>query len=96
LTLVLTQPDRRIFFTVEAEMSRASFAAINLANVNGHKNTIVLEAGGYILTAVDNDTNGPNGLPSITSTLTIKGVAGANATGITRISGGRPRSLISA
>src|SRR5438105_3266184 len=44
--------------------------AINEANANGEKNTIRLEAGTYTLTAVDNDTNG---LPSITSTLTIKG-----------------------
>jgi hypothetical protein len=64
-------------------------AAINQANANGHKNTIELQAGAYNLTAVDNDTNGPNGLPSITSTLTIKG-AGANATSITRIFGTQP------
>ena len=53
--------------------------AINQANANGEANTITLEAGTYTLTAVDNTTNGPNGLPSVTSPLTIQG-AGAAAT----------------
>jgi hypothetical protein len=47
-------------------------AAINNANSNGKKNTIRLEAGTYDLT-FNNDTDGPNGLPSITSNLTIQG-----------------------
>src|SRR5881296_3605677 len=43
-------------------------AAITEANTNGHKkNTILLDAGIYSLPAVDNNTDGPNGLPSITS-----------------------------
>jgi hypothetical protein len=54
-------------------------AAINEANANGTKNTIRLEAGTYTLTAIDNNTDGPNGLPSITSPLTIQG-AGADTT----------------
>src|SRR5262249_25030179 len=54
-------------------------AAINTANTNGQANTITLEAGTYTLTAVDNTNDGPNGLPSIRSTLTIRG-AGADAT----------------
>jgi hypothetical protein len=42
------------------------------ANANGrNKNTIRLEAGTYTLVDVDNTTDGANGLPSITSTLTI-------------------------
>jgi hypothetical protein len=57
--------------------------AINQANANGEANTITLEAGTYALTAVDNNTNGPNGLPSVTSTLTIRG-AGAETTIIER------------
>src|SRR6516225_12210372 len=40
-------------------------AAITEANANGQRNTIFLDAGTYTLTAVDNDTDGPNGLPSI-------------------------------
>jgi hypothetical protein len=47
--------------------------AINAANANGQTNTIRLAAGTYLLTTVDNTTEGPNGLPSITSTLTITG-----------------------
>jgi hypothetical protein len=48
--------------------------AINTANGNSEADTINLAAGGtYTLTAVHNDTNGPNGLPSITSEITING-----------------------
>src|SRR6058998_2235260 len=47
--------------------------AINTANANGEANTITLAAGTYTLTAVDNDTGGPTGLPSITSVLTLRG-----------------------
>src|SRR5467141_880978 len=53
--------------------------AINMANANGEENTITLEAGTYTLTAVDNTTTGPNGLPSVTGIVTIQG-AGADAT----------------
>jgi hypothetical protein len=58
--------------------------AIHEANTNGHKNTIRLAAGTYLLTAVDNDTDGPNGLPSITSVLTLQG-AGADTTRLERV-----------
>jgi hypothetical protein len=59
-------------------------AAINKANVNGQlKNTIRLAADTYTLTTVDNNVDGPNSLPSITSTLTIRG-AGAQTTIIER------------
>jgi hypothetical protein len=89
LTLALTQPALAKTFHCEAGDVACLIAAINTANANGHKNTIELEAGVYTLTAADNVTpgpngqDGPNGLPSITSTLTIKG-AGADATGIAR------------
>jgi hypothetical protein len=58
-------------------------AAISTANSNGEVNTIRLQAGTYTLRAPDNDTDGPNGLPSITSPLTIVG-AGARNTIIER------------
>jgi hypothetical protein len=46
--------------------------AIDQANANGHpKNTIRLAPGTYTLLNVDNVTDGANGLPSITSKLTI-------------------------
>ena len=48
-------------------------AAVNEANANGHKkNTIRLAPGTYTLTDVDNLADGANGLPSITSTITIE------------------------
>ena len=58
-------------------------AAINAANANGEANTITLAAGTYTLTAVKNSTDQPNGLPVISSTLTIMGV-GADTTIIER------------
>src|SRR5262249_36542012 len=58
-------------------------ASINQANANGEKNTITLDTGIYTLTASDNETNGFNGLPSITGVLTIKG-AGADTTILTQ------------
>jgi hypothetical protein len=48
--------------------------AINLANGNGQSNTIVLAASSeYALSAVNNFWYGPDGLPAITSNLTIQG-----------------------
>lgn len=47
-------------------------AAINEANSNGQENVIDLQSGVYTLTAINNVVDGPNGLPSITSTLTIR------------------------
>lgn len=57
-------------------------AAINDANADPHKTTIRLAGGTYALTNIDNDTNGPNGLPSIVSPVTIDG--GDNGTTIER------------
>ncbi len=55
-------------------------AAINQSNQNGEPNTINLELGTYTLTAADNDTDGANGLPSITGTITIQGPKGSGST----------------
>src|SRR5262249_39700669 len=57
--------------------------AITTANTNGQTNTITLQAGTYTLMTVHNTTDGPNGLPSVTSTLTITG-EGAESTIIER------------
>jgi hypothetical protein len=38
-----------------------AWAAINTANANGQAETITLDTDTYTLTAVDNDTDGPNG-----------------------------------
>ena len=60
-------------FHCEAENVACLIAAIAAANTNGEPaNTIRLSPGTYTLTAIDNDTHGPNGLPSVTSTLTIR------------------------
>jgi len=58
-------------------------AAVNTANASGGANTIQLQPGTYSLRAPDNNTDGPNGLPSITSALTIVG-AGVGTTIIER------------
>ena len=49
-------------------------AAITAANRTPEPDTIRLAAGTYLLTAVDNITDGPNGLPSVTGPLTLQGV----------------------
>jgi len=47
---------------------------LNSANASGTADTVILTAGcTYTLTAVNNTSDGNNGLPSITSTLTISG-----------------------
>jgi hypothetical protein len=54
--------------------------AINEANANGQpQNTIRLAPGTYTLTDIDNQTDGPDGLPSITSRLTIRVVGSGMA-----------------
>lgn len=47
--------------------------AINAANASAKPDTIKLSAGVYTLTAEDNMDDGPNGLPSITSRIKIRG-----------------------
>jgi len=82
-TLGLWQPSLAAEFTCAGGDVACLIEAIKTANANGDANTIILEAGTYTLTAIDNDTNGPTGLPSITAGLTITG-AGADTTMIER------------
>jgi hypothetical protein len=77
------QPGQAADFTCPAGDVACLKATITTANTNGQANTITLAADpgldspqGYTLTAVDNTTDGPNGLPSITSTLVITGRRG--------------------
>jgi hypothetical protein len=79
------QPDQDADVTCPAGNAMCLIAAITTANANWQTNTIRLEAGTYLLTAVDHDTDGPTGLPAITSPwpLTIQG-AGAATTIIAR------------
>jgi hypothetical protein len=58
-------------------------AAIHQANGHPSKTTIRLAGGTYLLTSVDNDTNGLNGLPSITTRITID----AGGATLARVSG---------
>jgi hypothetical protein len=81
--LVLLSPARAAVFTIPAGDVAALIHAINTANGNGEDDTITLEAGAYTLTAVDNDTDGNNGLPSITSGIILQG-AGADRTSLRR------------
>jgi hypothetical protein len=67
--------------------------AINTANANGEANTITLAAGTYTLTAVNNDTGGPTGLPSITSVLTLRGT-GPDTTILERAANAPPFRLL--
>jgi hypothetical protein len=67
--------------------------AIHVANTNGEANMLTLAAGTYTLTAVDNDTDGPNGLPSVTGSLSITG-AGAEVTIVERAAGAPPFRLL--
>ena len=67
--------------------------AIRAANGLSGPSTIQLAPGTYTLTVVDNDTGSPNGLPSVTSTLTIQG-ADAQTTIIERAADGPDFRLI--
>jgi hypothetical protein len=85
-TLALSQPGQAAEFTCASGDVACLIKAMREANTNGEANTITLEAGTYLLTTVDNNTDGANGLPSITSPLTLQG-AGADATVIERAAG---------
>jgi hypothetical protein len=71
--------NRLCLSSFNAATTAALIAAIHSANTNGAAaNTINLTGNGpYSLTAMDNNTNGPNGLPvigsTVASTLTING-----------------------
>ena len=73
LALAVPRAGQATTFRCGAGNVACLIAAITAANANGQPNTIRLAAGTYTLTAVDNDTDGSNGLPSITSPLTIRG-----------------------
>jgi hypothetical protein len=72
--LTTPHPGHAAAFSCAADDVACLIAAISAANANREENTITLAAGTFTLTTVDNDTDGPNGLPSVTSVLTIRGV----------------------
>jgi hypothetical protein len=75
LGLVLTSPSpgQAKTFQCGAGEVQCLIDAIHEANANGQKNTIRLAAGTYPLTAVHNDTDGPNGLPLIAGEIILQG-----------------------
>jgi hypothetical protein len=82
--LGLAQPLQAAEFTCASGDVACLINAINQANANGEANRITLRRGTYGLTAVDNGTEPDvNGLPVITSALTITG-QGAETTIIER------------
>jgi hypothetical protein len=91
--LGLARPVHAAEFSCAAGDVACLIEAIHVANANGEANTITLEAGTYTLTAVDNDTDGPNGLPSVTGRLTLTG-AGADTTVLERAAGALPFRLL--
>ena len=75
LALVLERLEARVTpttYTVSSGVVSDLITAINAANTAGGSNTIDL-SGTYDITAVDNYWYGPDGLPAITSDLTIEG-----------------------
>jgi hypothetical protein len=92
-TVGLWQPSLAAEFTCAGGDVACLIEAINMANANGEDNTITLAAGTYTLTTVDHNTDGPTGLPSITSALTLRGL-GAQSTIIERAAGAPPFRLL--
>jgi hypothetical protein len=84
LTLTNPSPGQAKTFHCGAGEVQCLIDALHEANANGQKNTIRLAAGTYPLTAVHNDTDGPNGLPSIAGEIILQG-AGAAATRLERV-----------
>lgn len=74
--LLLPLPAYSAVFNVSPGDVTGLIAAINAANNNGQDNTINI-TGTYVLPAVADATDGGNGLPSITSSMTIEGGIGA-------------------
>jgi hypothetical protein len=73
VALGLARPGHGANFACAAGDVTCLITAMNTANANGQANTITLAAGTYTLTTIHNTTDGPNGLPSVISTLTITG-----------------------
>jgi hypothetical protein len=74
--LVSITPVYSAVFNISSGDVTGLIAAIDSANGNGQENTINI-TGTYVLTTVNDPTDGGNGLPSITSSMTIDGGTGA-------------------
>ena len=73
LLFLSSVPADSAVFNISSGDVTGLIAAINQANTQAGADTINLDPGTYNLTSVDNFTNGANGLPSITSDITING-----------------------
>ena len=73
LVLALGGVGQAAEFSCPASDVACLVAAVRAANAVSEPSTIQLADGTYTLTAVDNDTTGPNGLPSVTGVVTIRG-----------------------
>lgn len=83
VALVLARPSTAAVVECASGDVACLIGSITTANANGGINTIRLQPGTYTLRAIDNETDESNGLPSITSPLTIVG-AGIGHTTIER------------
>jgi hypothetical protein len=81
--VVLPHPLHAAEFFCSSGDATCLVAAVNSANDTPEEDTITLGPGLYTLTTVDNNTDGANGLPSITSTVTVRG-AGSDRTIVER------------
>jgi hypothetical protein len=79
VALATCGPVQAAVFECHAGDVECLIASINTANGNGEDDTITLAAGTYTVTTVDHEADGPNGLPAVTSPLTIRG-SGADST----------------
>src|SRR5262245_52867597 len=91
--LGLAHPTPAAEFACAAGDVACLITAIHAANAHRTANTLTLAPGLYTLTAVDNNTDGPTGLPSVTSPLTLRG-AGADSTVLERAAGAPPFRLL--
>ena len=73
VVLLLASTSRAAEFSCAGGDVSCLVAAIHAANALNEPSTIQLGDGAYTLTSVDNETDGPNGLPSVTGSLTIRG-----------------------
>lgn len=75
MALALTIPGYAGAATFNVSTVAQLIATINTANGNGQDDIINMAAGVYTLLNVNNNTGGPNGLPSITSRISINGAS---------------------
>ena len=78
VVLGLAPPSGAALFVCDSGDTACLITSITTANANGEVNLIRLGSGSYTLTAVNNATDGSNGLPSVTSALTIGGFGAGN------------------